>query len=190
MILFISIIETGKDDAKRGENLEKLQQGEEVDIDLRDPEVQAAATKIQASFRGHKVREEVKHKKEEEAAALKIQSSFRGHQAREKVQELRETKSKESLEGTPTTEPEKPPEDEVDIDLTDPEVGAAALKIQASFRGHKARSEVQKKKSSESVPSTPDKAEGEKDGTEESEKPAEPAAKEEDPPSEGEERYR
>lgn len=30
------------------------------DIDLNDPEVQKAATKIQAGFRGHKARKEVK----------------------------------------------------------------------------------------------------------------------------------
>ncbi|EDO46037.1 predicted protein, partial [Nematostella vectensis] len=92
--------ETGKDDAKRGENLEKLMKGEEVDIDIDDPEVQKAATKIQASFRGHKTREQIKQDKqqkdEEEAAALKIQSSFRGHKAREEVKELMKSKSRES----------------------------------------------------------------------------------------------
>lgn len=31
---------------------------EELDIDLGDPELNKAATKIQASFRGHKVRKE------------------------------------------------------------------------------------------------------------------------------------
>lgn len=31
-------------------------QAEELDIDLTDPELNKAATKIQASFRGHKVR--------------------------------------------------------------------------------------------------------------------------------------
>ena len=33
--------------------------------------------------------------------------------------------------------------DEVDIDLDDPAVGNAALKIQSSFRGFKARKEVE-----------------------------------------------
>lgn len=158
-------IDTGKDDAKRGENLEKLQKGEDVDVDLNDPEVQAAATKIQASFRGHKAREDVKQKKEEEAAALKIQSSFRGHKAREQVKEIKESRSGESVEASPTKEPEKPAEDEVDIDLNDPEVQGAALKIQASFRGHKARSEVQKLKSSETVADeVKDEVEKEKEG--------------------------
>lgn len=35
-------------------------QEEEIDIDLNDPEVEKAATKIQASFKGHKARKEVK----------------------------------------------------------------------------------------------------------------------------------
>ena len=33
---------------------------EAVDIDMNDPEVAAAATKIQAGFKGHKARQEVK----------------------------------------------------------------------------------------------------------------------------------
>lgn len=92
-----ALSETGKDDAKKGEKMEKLQKGEEVDIDLTDPDVQAAATKIQASFRGHKAREDVKKQKDEEAAAVKIQSSFRGHQARERVKEIKVSQSKEQV---------------------------------------------------------------------------------------------
>ena len=33
----------------------------------------------------------------------------------------------------------EPVEEEVDIDLTDPEVNKAAIKIQATFRGHQTR---------------------------------------------------
>lgn len=87
------LTETGKDDAKKGDQMEKLQQGEEVDIDMSDPDVAKAATKIQASFRGHKAREDVKKQKDEEAAALKIQASFRGHKAREQVKEIRASRS-------------------------------------------------------------------------------------------------
>lgn len=36
---------------------------EEVDIDLNDPEVEAAAVKIQAGFKGFKARQEVKELK-------------------------------------------------------------------------------------------------------------------------------
>lgn len=162
-----SLADTGKDDAKRGENLEKLQQGEEVDIDLNDPEVQAAATKIQASFRGHKVREEAQ--------------TLRGHKAKKKrAQQLKDQISRESI-GSPTHLETKPTDESIDIDLNDPEVGAAALKIQASFRGHKARTEVEKIKSSEAVASPT------QDSTENEEKEAaEQPVAEEDQPSEGE----
>lgn len=245
--------ETGKDDAKKGDQMEKLQQEEEIDIDLTDPEVQKAATKIQATFRGHKTRGDVKKHKDEEAAAVKIQASFRGHQARERVKEIKLSRSKEVIsEDVEATEadilgkdsaeeavPEeagqaeeseaqepvqeivvedesKVPEiqenaevsepaaedqveekadvtgkeeteeavgeevageteaeeagvvsdaqpdgdegglaggeaEQVDIDLNDPELHSAAVKIQASFRGHKVREEVRVSKSSESL---------------------------------------
>lgn len=48
-----------------------------------------------------------------------------------------ETEAKEPEAG------EKRTEEVVDIDLDDPEVAEAALKIQTGFRGHKARREVQ-----------------------------------------------
>ena len=40
----------------------------------------------------------------------------------------------------------QPEEEEVDIDLNDPEVNQAAVKIQASYKGFKARKEVQEMK--------------------------------------------
>ena len=137
--------------------------GEDVDIDPNDPNVHAAATKIQASFRGHKAREEVKRHKEEEDAAVKIQASFRGHVAREQIKELKDSKSKEMVETSEegaekvTTEEPKPGEgsedqaEAVDIDLNDPEVQDAAVKIQSSFRGHKAREEIKTMKSATDV---------------------------------------
>ena len=39
---------------------EEPKQEEEVDIDLNDPEVDKAASKIQAGFRGHQARKQVK----------------------------------------------------------------------------------------------------------------------------------
>ncbi|KAI1303121.1 hypothetical protein HDE_02382 [Halotydeus destructor] len=74
----------------------------EVDVDLNDPELEKAATKIQATFKGYKARQEIKGKTdadnpiEEPAeeididlndpdvakAATKIQATFRGYQTR------------------------------------------------------------------------------------------------------------
>ncbi|XP_074604324.1 uncharacterized protein LOC141857699 isoform X2 [Brevipalpus obovatus] len=45
----------GKKDAE-----EILQCGDSVDIDLNDPDVEKAATRIQATFRGYKSRQEVR----------------------------------------------------------------------------------------------------------------------------------
>ena len=269
--LICKFAETGKDDARKGDQMERLQKGEEVDIDPNDPEVQKAATKIQASFRGHKAREDVKKQKDEEAAAVKIQASFRGHKAREQVKEIKVSQSKEQVSETVDAaeepryaeefadaepamsgdaevaeEPEKPEivsedkagegqpdepvaaveaeavpeesetekgvpddtiaagtteaaeaadkgetevvqaeeapgetteaaekdegkdepgkkadeavggevegeEEQIDLDMNDPDLQSAVVKIQASFRGHKAREEVKALKSSESV---------------------------------------
>ena len=43
---------------------------------------------------------------------------------------------------TEVTPPQKEEEEEVDIDLTDPDVENAAIKIQAGFKGYKTRKEV------------------------------------------------
>ncbi|XP_049801821.1 sperm surface protein Sp17 isoform X3 [Schistocerca nitens] len=68
-------------------------------------------------------------------AATKIQAQFRGHMARK-------TTPKEKTAEDLSKEMEKlDAKEEVDIDLTDPELHKAASKIQASFRGHKARKE-------------------------------------------------
>lgn len=59
-------------------------------------------------------------------------------------------------EAEPTTEgstqepaadaPEQPQEEEIDIDLNDPEVEKAAIKIQSSFKGFKTRKDMSAKK--------------------------------------------
>ncbi|XP_053202808.1 sperm surface protein Sp17-like [Panonychus citri] len=79
-----------------------------MDIDLTDPELEKAATRIQATFKGYKVRKEVKEKTPEneeqpkeiqrsdsididlndpdvEKAATKIQATFRGYKSRREV---------------------------------------------------------------------------------------------------------
>lgn len=45
------------------ETAPKAEEEEEIDIDLNDPEVNAAALKIQAGFKGHKTRRQVKELK-------------------------------------------------------------------------------------------------------------------------------
>ncbi|XP_043516582.1 neuromodulin isoform X2 [Frieseomelitta varia] len=90
---------------------EQLQQEFRAD----DKELCEAATKIQASFRGHMSRKE-------QATAL-VKSA-------EDAMENLEDKAKDAM-------------NEIQgIDLTDPDLHKAATKIQASFRGHKVRQEV------------------------------------------------
>ncbi|XP_071173438.1 triadin-like isoform X3 [Mytilus edulis] len=156
--------ETKVDQSKQSET-------EEVDIDLNDPEVEKAATKIQAGFRGHKTRKEmlsktdvqttqseekVPEKKEEEEeevdidlndpdvekAAIKIQAGFKGFQTRKEMQSKKSETEVKTEEKTEAKKEEKQ-EEEVDIDLEDPATADAALKIQAGFRGYKTRKELQ-----------------------------------------------
>ncbi|XP_043196993.1 uncharacterized protein LOC122367710 [Amphibalanus amphitrite] len=111
-----------------------------------DAELTAAATKIQASFRGHQVRKRQKAERtmasatddidltdpELSAAATKIQATFRGHRVRkDEVIQKREQELNDQMEKLHT---DAPKDEEIDIDLNDPEVMKAASKIQASFR--------------------------------------------------------
>merc|ERR1712227_1200107 len=86
---------------------------ENIDIDLDDPNVEHAATKIQAGYKGMKARKEVNARKE----ANKVPAS----EANEAVNDG---------------------EDIIDIDLNDPDVEMAATKIQAGFKGMKTRKEL------------------------------------------------
>merc|ERR1711879_824591 len=88
---------------------EDTQKEEEIDIDLNDPDVEEAATKIQAGFKGMKARKEVSAKKNE-------------------IQDQKE----ESTTAEAKAEYSKK-EEEIDIDLNDPDVEQAATKIQAGF---------------------------------------------------------
>jgi len=76
-------------------------------------------------------------------AATKIQASFRGHMARKQAEksESGPTETDVKEKEADKTEPSKneADEEEVDIDLNDPSVAEAAVKIQATFRGHMTR---------------------------------------------------
>jgi myosin heavy subunit len=122
-----------------------------VDIDLDDPDVEKAATKIQAGFRGHKVRKEIKAANvceretnekycmddaDAEKAATKIQAGFRGYKTRKDLKNQLEQNHVDPCDG------KEDELDNIDIDLDDPEVEKAATKIQASFRGMKTRQNI------------------------------------------------
>lgn len=124
----------GEEGEQTGETTEQTEEqtedkkDEEVDIDLNDPEVAKAATKIQAGFKGYKTRKEIKETKDSKEAGTDIQKE-------EGEGEKEETQEEEKKEG-----------EEIDIDLNDPEVAKAATKIQAGFKGYKTRQELASKK--------------------------------------------
>ena len=97
--------------------MEKLDTlNEEIYIDLEEPDVDKAALKIQSSFRGHNARKELSKRKKKII-----------------IGDIQNTKENKIEKGQ-----------EIDIDLKDPEVDKAALKIQSNFCGHKARKDVGK----------------------------------------------
>merc|ERR1712203_1261330 len=122
----------GVEEKVNKDSLVKEANEEAIDIDLNDPEVEAAATKIQAGFKGHRARKDLKESK--------VENTVDDSNALGIVLDGRDIEEKEDF-------PVKEANDEViDIDLNDPEVEAAATKIQAGFQGHKARKELKRKK--------------------------------------------
>lgn len=89
-----------------------------ADIDLTDPSLNQAASKIQATFRGHKVRKSPLHQPKEHGDQQQ-QEGKAGEQADDASKEL--------------------PDELKDMDLNDPDLAKAAVKIQATFRGYKTR---------------------------------------------------
>ncbi len=124
-------------------------------------EMSRAATKIQANFRGVRVRREVerihKAREEEARAATKIQASFRGAKARKEYAKLKEedgghqrvntaaSATTKSSQGSGATSRSAPAPKEV----PDDEAHAAATKIQAGFRGAMARKEVEQRRTAQ-----------------------------------------
>ncbi|KAK2589354.1 hypothetical protein KPH14_007896 [Odynerus spinipes] len=117
-----SMKETEASKQQTGTNSESEPTKEQLQEEFRadDKELCNAATKIQASFRGHMSR------KEQAASALAKTAGDIVENAASKIEQKVEDAVNE-LEG---------------IDLTDPDLHKAATKIQASFRGHKVRQEV------------------------------------------------
>ena len=84
-------------------------------------------------------------------AAVKIQSSFRGFKERKDLKAAEPEKAETTPAPAPAPEPAKAAEEDdntvvggevVDIDLTDPKVADAAVKIQSSFRDFKERKDL------------------------------------------------
>lgn len=94
-----------------------------ADIDLSDPGLNQAASKIQATFRGHQVRKSPLHQP--------------------RVQELGQNQNEEQNQQEKDFGEEDLPDDIKDMDLNDPDLAKAAVKIQATFRGYKTRSKVE-----------------------------------------------
>ncbi|XP_051175983.1 uncharacterized protein LOC127291095 [Leptopilina boulardi] len=79
-------------------------------------------------------------------AATRIQASFRGHMSRKVAAIGEAAKTAGDMVENVVNKVEKTVDDAVNelegIDLSDPDLNKAATKIQASFRGHKVRQEV------------------------------------------------
>lgn len=92
-----------------------------------------AATKIQASFRGHMARKQAEKQTKEETEITKEMEKLQS-----KVHESHYWTSWWSLTFDMSQSPVAN-EEELDVDLSDPSLNHAATKIQASFRGHMTR---------------------------------------------------
>ncbi|CBY38884.1 unnamed protein product [Oikopleura dioica] len=131
-----SVTESQATNTTEGPDTATQASDEVADIDLNDPATEDAAVKIQAAFRGHQVRKD-----------MNIEDASPGD----------ENKDQQIGDAVPSQhdklEEDKPKEEEIDIDLSDPATEEAALKIQSAFRGHQTRQELKGSKDEDEVPS-------------------------------------
>ncbi|CAH1237789.1 Hypp5436 [Branchiostoma lanceolatum] len=94
---------------------------------------------IQASQPGSQSPQPEEKGREEDLAAARIQAGFRGYQSRKQAKAMKEQEEQEQPPSAPPTDDgpktdgeatQPKEEEEVDIDLNDPEVASAAAKIQ------------------------------------------------------------
>ncbi|XP_058465989.1 neuromodulin [Malaya genurostris] len=151
-------------------NVDTEETTETLDGDIK--QVEEAATKIQAAFRGHQVRVKMKQGDvngsqppqspgadgEREPTKEELEAEFDPNDAElthaatriqacfrghmSRKEEAKKDDGEDKKEEVDIDELTKKVAEELDIDMDDPELHKAASKIQASFRGHKVRKDV------------------------------------------------
>ncbi|XP_071842093.1 uncharacterized protein [Apostichopus japonicus] len=159
----VNLLKDEDDDGKERTEAQ-AEEEEEIDIDLNDPEVEKAATKIQASFRGFQTRKTMKDKDKPSEDA---EPPGEGDPQDQQISTEETTQPTESDKPSIEEKEEKEEEEEIDIDLTDPEVEKAAIKIQGGFKMIKAKKQVEEMKKSKEETNNAEEATDEKDTTEE-----------------------